>query len=205
MPIKMPVTDETPLGKLSCDHAECDNGLHCFGVTRSKALAKKRALKGNHPNGTCQECGAALVNWERVRTRESGDVENTFSELRKEWIRHFYFHVPFDAWAVNYARRLGRAGLRERIPRRLRSALRVRHPREGRQTPWGRNVIYYAQHATATCCRHCLEYWHGVPLDHPLAAEELTYFSELCLRYVLHRMPELPDVGCVIAGIRKGS
>jgi len=23
-------------------------------------------------------------------------------------------------------------------------------------------IVHYAQHATAACCRKCIEYWHGI-------------------------------------------
>ena len=67
MAIELQAEDDEPLA-LSCDKADCANGLHCFGITRSKALAKVRACKGNHSPGKCQECGADLVDW------DSGDL-----------------------------------------------------------------------------------------------------------------------------------
>ena len=44
------------------------------------------------------------------------------------------------------------------IARRLAPA---RPARDGRQTPWRGHPVFVAQHATATCCRGCLEKWHG--------------------------------------------
>jgi len=41
-------------------------------------------------------------------------------------------------------------------------------PNDGRQTPWRGHPVFIAQHATATCCRGCLEKWHGVPRGHAL-------------------------------------
>ena len=56
-------------------------------------------------------------------------------------------------------------------------------PNDGKQTPMRNHPIFVAQHATATCCRGCLEKWHGIPrgacLDrrredlHPLGAPSL--------------------------------
>lgn len=43
---------------------------------------------------------------------------------------------------------------------------------DGKQTPFGNHPVFVAQHATATCCRGCLEKWHGVPRGRPLSAEE---------------------------------
>ncbi|MFO0906948.1 MAG: DUF4186 domain-containing protein [Isosphaeraceae bacterium] len=43
---------------------------------------------------------------------------------------------------------------------------------DGRQTPMGRHPVFVAQHATATCCRVCLEKWHGIPRHRALEARE---------------------------------
>jgi hypothetical protein len=45
---------------------------------------------------------------------------------------------------------------------------------DGRQTPMANHPVFVAQHATATCCRGCLEKWHGIPKGRALAAEEKT-------------------------------
>ena len=36
-------------------------------------------------------------------------------------------------------------------------------PNDGRQTPMRGHPVFKAQHATATCCRGCLEKWWKVP------------------------------------------
>ena len=43
---------------------------------------------------------------------------------------------------------------------------------DGKQTPYRNHPVFIAQHATATCCRGCLEKWHGIPKAHALSAEE---------------------------------
>lgn len=45
-------------------------------------------------------------------------------------------------------------------------------PNDGRQTPWRGHPVFVAQHATGTCCRGCLERWHGIPRGVPLGPEE---------------------------------
>ena len=35
-------------------------------------------------------------------------------------------------------------------------------PNDGRQTPMRGHPVFVAQHATATCCRGCLEKWHHI-------------------------------------------
>jgi hypothetical protein len=50
------------------------------------------------------------------------------------------------------------------------------HPaRDGRQTPWKGHPVFVAQHATATCCRSCLQKWHGLPKGIGLDAAQQAY------------------------------
>jgi hypothetical protein len=39
-------------------------------------------------------------------------------------------------------------------------------PKDGRQTPCRGHPVFVAQHATAACCRTCLERWHQIPKGH---------------------------------------
>lgn len=48
-------------------------------------------------------------------------------------------------------------------------------PNDGRQTPWRNHPVFVAQHATATCCRGCLEKTHGIAKGHALTDEELQH------------------------------
>lgn len=45
-------------------------------------------------------------------------------------------------------------------------------PNDGRQTPWRNHPVFVAQHATATCCRGCLEKTHGIAKGHALTDGE---------------------------------
>jgi len=178
---------------LSCTRTDCEQGLHCFRTTKRKA---------KHPPGACKECGAELVDWERVQKRDPTDTGYTMQSLRHEWIRHQFWHAQFDQHAINYALRKGRAGLREAVTRRIRTSVGKRTARDGRQTPWEGNILYYAQHATACCCRRCITYWHGIPESDSLTDAQVEYFSRLCLEYVFERMPDLPETGRRVPPIR---
>lgn len=58
---------------------------------------------------------------------------------------------------------------RDLIHKRLAPA----EPRnDGKQTPFKGHPVFIAQHATATCCRGCLEKWHRIPKGRELTAEE---------------------------------
>lgn len=46
---------------------------------------------------------------------------------------------------------------------------------DGKQTPWRGHPVFIAQHATATCCRSCLEKWHDIAKGRVLSEEEQRY------------------------------
>lgn len=43
---------------------------------------------------------------------------------------------------------------------------------DGKQTPYRGHPVFVAQHATATCCRSCLQKWHGIEKGRELSPEE---------------------------------
>ena len=45
-------------------------------------------------------------------------------------------------------------------------------PNDGKQTPFRGHPVFVAQHATACCCRGCLEKWHRIPQGRALTPEE---------------------------------
>lgn len=57
-------------------------------------------------------------------------------------------------------------------------------PNEGKQTPYRGHPVFVAQHATACCCRGCLEKWHHIPQQHELAEEEKAYVLSVLERWL---------------------
>jgi hypothetical protein len=55
---------------------------------------------------------------------------------------------------------------------------------DGRQTPMRGHPIFIAQHATATCCRGCLEKWHRIPCGQPLSDAEIDYVLAVLARWL---------------------
>jgi hypothetical protein len=69
----------------------------------------------------------------------------------------------------------------ELIARRLAPA----QPRkDGRQTPWRGHPVFVAQHATGTCCRSCLERFHGIGKGHALSEDERTRVVDVICRWI---------------------
>ena len=44
--------------------------------------------------------------------------------------------------------------------------------------------VFVAQHATATCCRGCLEKWYGIPQGRELNAEEQDTVIRTILQWI---------------------
>ena len=59
---------------------------------------------------------------------------------------------------------------------------------DGRQTPMGRHPVFVAQHATATCCRGCLNRWWKVPKSVPLTAEQQRKIVSLIMEWIGRQM-----------------
>lgn len=55
---------------------------------------------------------------------------------------------------------------------------------DGRQTPWRNHPVFVAQHATATCCRGCLEKVHEIRRGHALTPEEMAYVLSVLRRWL---------------------
>ena len=185
-----------PLPKMSCKGTDCANNLHCFQQDKQNS----QPVAG----GKCRECGAELVTWGRVHERNIQDAAYTFSMLRLAWVRHKYFHRPLTQREMNYAKRKGRVGIRVAAEKRIRSKVAAKAPpKDGAQTPWTGDILDYAQHATACCCRTCIAEWHGIPAGRELTPEEVTYLTDLLCLYVDERMPELTENGEEVPYIRK--
>jgi hypothetical protein len=46
---------------------------------------------------------------------------------------------------------------------------------DGKQTPMRGHPVFVAQHATACCCRGCLQQWHQIPQGRALSEAEQAY------------------------------
>lgn len=46
---------------------------------------------------------------------------------------------------------------------------------DGKQTPMRGHPVFVAQHATACCCRGCLQKWHQIPPGRALTLPEQAY------------------------------
>ena len=58
---------------------------------------------------------------------------------------------------------------------------------DGKQTPMRNHPVFVAQHATATCCRGCLEKWHAITKGHDLTIVEKAYILSVLRRWLVEQ------------------
>ena len=61
---------------------------------------------------------------------------------------------------------------------------------DGKQTPMKGHPVFIAQHATATCCRGCIEKWHHIPKGKNLTKEEETYLVNIIMAWIRKELEE---------------
>jgi hypothetical protein len=183
VPLETPVSELTPLN-IQCGTTKCESDLHCFRLTKAQ-------IKKHGQDGVCKECGKSLVDWKRLHKNNIRDVEYTFKAMQNELIRHVYWHTPIEKQDRDSAISKGRAKVEQEVQKRMVKDIGIEKPFRGGYTPYTGDVIYYAQHATGTCCRRCMEYWHHIPVGRVLTPKEITYTQELIILYLKERVPEL--------------
>ena len=55
---------------------------------------------------------------------------------------------------------------------------------DGKQTPMRGHPVFTAQHATATCCRGCINKWHKFSKDVQLTKEQQKYLVDLIMEWI---------------------
>lgn len=192
-----PVSELTPLD-VKCTTTRCKDNFHCFKTSQ-------KMIKQYGKAGVCRDCGEDVINWERINKNDATDSEYTFDKMKLELLRNICWNMPLNQEIIAFAHKRGRVKLRERVRKILLQKVgKAKNFMEGQQTPKkGKEIIHYAQHATATCCRPCMEYWHNIPAGTELSARQLDYASELIMLYVEERIKDLPDEGAVQIKIKK--
>ena len=70
---------------------------------------------------------------------------------------------------------------REFITKRLAPA---NPANDGKQTPMKGHPVFISQHATGTCCRGCLQKWHGIAKGKALTDEEIDYIDSVIMHFI---------------------
>jgi hypothetical protein len=101
------------------------------------------------------------------------DIDELFSRLNKS---RFRSRFRLGSKESEYLREKGLEKILEHARDFVQARLADSNPaKDGQQTPMRGHPVFIAQHATGTCCRKCLEKWHGIAAGKPLTEQQIDY------------------------------
>jgi hypothetical protein len=112
----------------------------------------------------------------------SRDLDEVFAALGRSAFRRRF---RLRGRELDYLRKKGLPTVLEHAASFVEQRLAPAAPaNDGRQTPMGNHPAFVAQHATATCCRGCLEKWHRIPKGRALTPGEQEYVVRVVGRWL---------------------
>lgn len=110
------------------------------------------------------------------------DLDQLFEALAKSPFRRSFRLRGSD---LNYLQSKGLAVVlqhaQDLIAKRLAPA-EIRN--DGKQTPFRGHPVFVAQHATATCCRGCLQKWHHIAAGRQLNQQQCDYVLQVLEKWL---------------------
>ena len=115
------------------------------------------------------------------------DLDDLFAALQRSPFRSRFRLSPLE---LAYLNNKGLQTILRHAQDFIEQRLAPAHPRnDGRQTPMRNHPVFVAQHATAICCRSCLEKWHRIPCGIPLNEEQKRYVLAVLERWLADNWP----------------
>ena len=127
------------------------------------------------------------------------------AEGHEEWLKRdlferlaqskFRMRFQLKGVDIEYIREKGLDTIREHAAQIVRQRLSAPEPKnDGKQTPMRGapqgHPVFLGQHATGTCCRGCLEKWHGIPKGRALSDEEQARIVDVLMQWIQRQMTE---------------
>lgn len=110
---------------------------------------------------------------------------DVFERLSKSKFRS-QFHLTDKDY--KYIKEKGMDKIREHAMDFIKKRLVLKNnPKDGKQTPMKGHPVFIAQHATATCCRGCLNKWYKIPSDRDLTEKEVDYIVSIIMEWISNR------------------
>lgn len=114
--------------------------------------------------------------------------EELFRRLARSKFRSRFFLKEKEK---TYAREKGMDTIKRHAEDFIRLRLAPAEPvNDGKQTPMRGHPVFVAQHATATCCRGCLEQWHRIPKGAELTHEQQEYVVGVIMEWIRRQLKE---------------
>lgn len=117
---------------------------------------------------------------------EDRALNDVFARLaRSDFRRRFRLRETERAYLAVKGQAVVLDHARDFIAKRLGPA---HPPNDGKQTPMRGHPVFVAQHATATCCRGCLEKWHAIAQGRELSDAERSYVLSVIAHWLSREM-----------------
>ena len=110
------------------------------------------------------------------------DIDELFAALGRS---RFRSRFRLGGKEASYLRERGMETILVHARQFVESRLADAEPaNDGKQTPMRNHPVFIAQHATATCCRGCLEKWHRIGKARLLSRAEIDYIVGVIERWL---------------------
>lgn len=149
-------------------------------------------MNDNLPAGARQPAGPGQRIDENDAWQDAQWIAETLEQLSRSSFRSSFTLSPHDA---EYARHKGRELIDRHAHEMLAQRVGAAKPaKDGRQTPWRGHPVFTAQHATACCCRGCIEKWHHIPRGRALSVDEIDQLARLIMAWIDRDLAAHPAV-----------
>lgn len=108
-------------------------------------------------------------------------IEYFLKKLQKSKFRSSF---KLDKKEIELLNKKSLGKIRQDVIDILKKNIRERQKNDGKQTPYKGHVCFIAQHATATCCRKCLEKWYKIPKNKVLSNQEVWFFTDIIMTWI---------------------
>ena len=122
---------------------------------------------------------------------ELNDIQRNYIQNRLRQLSHSKFRSSFHLrkYMISYIQEKGWESIESHCQDFIEKKL-APYPtfHDGHQTPMKGHPVFIAQHATATCCRVCLEKWHHIPRNRVLMEREICFIKALILSWLEYEL-----------------
>lgn len=120
---------------------------------------------------------------DKLNNKDLTIIENKIKELSKSTFRTS-FHL--NKKEIEYIKKNGLNKVEQHAYEFIKKNLAPSNiPNDGKQTPTHNHPVFPARHATATCCRGCLEKWHHIKKGKELTDNEIKYIISIIMYWIV--------------------
>ena len=110
-------------------------------------------------------------------------INHSLNSLKKSKFRSKFHLTQKDR---DYIATKGLETIKEHAFQFINSRIAPAFPKnDGKQTPMKGHPVFIAQHATATCCRGCIQKWHKINKGRALNEEEVDFIVSLIMAWIM--------------------